>query len=315
MAFDKTPWFIGGGAHHSPDVARLLAYAASGGSEGVIHPADLKVAQTLAPSGYVDIAPGAAAILNRSSGGEGQSYVMRAPTTTQIPITATAGAGRSDLVIIRVEDPQFAPWPIPVDPVEQEYVVPYVVQGVPADTLDAAELDLGYSAIALARIDIPVSTTNITTAMITDLRRLSQQHVQRAVVIGDPTDDVTLTHAGPTYIQFPDVEEDIYVPAWATHAIITAHIVSLGVVDADVTGNIRAVLGTINGAPTLYNLDHPDSDYRTTLMTVADLDVQAVAGTIQTLQMSAFRNTGTGALKTRGGTSVIFDVHFEQRVV
>jgi hypothetical protein len=311
MSFDPTPWFIGGGAYHSPDVARLLAYVAAGGTEGVAAPPDLKV--TANGSGFVTVAPGAASILNRSADGENQAYVTRAPSETLVAVTPTGGSARSDLVVVVIEDPDFAPWQVPDDPVAAQYVFARVIPNVPPNTVDASTLNLGYSAIALARLDIPAGTSNITAGMVHDVRRLGQAHSSREVQTDQPTANVSLTHAGPTFIAFPNFTAEVVVPAWANHASVLAHVTSLGVVGGDTTGQMRVVFGGLNGPGQPFNFEGTAGDFRTTTLVVAEFDVSALAGSLVDVQMSAFRQTGPGALKTLIGTRVIYDINFEQR--
>jgi hypothetical protein len=185
---------------------------------------------------------------------------------------------------------------------------------VPANTLSAAQLNLGYSALALARIDRPANSTNVTAAMVTDVRRLGIAHSSREVPTGAPTANVSLTAAGPGFTKFPDYETTVVVPPWATHATVLASITSLGVVGGDTTGQLRVVLGTQNGPGQPFNFEGTAGDFRTTTLVVADFDVSGVAGTSQRVAMSGFRQSGPGALKTVVGTRVIYDVHFEQRV-
>lgn len=312
MAFDPTPWFIGGGAHHSPDVARLLAYAATGGKEGVVGPGDLKVNASSSTSVTVDA--GACVILNRSAGAQQQSYVGRATSTTGVPVTATGAGGRSDLVVVRVEDPQYSPWPTPNDPVATQYIRPFVVQGVPAGTTSAADLNLGYSAIALARLDIPANTTAITSAMVTDLRRLASPRSQREVLAGSPAAaNVTLTSS--TFVTFPDYRPQVVVPPWATHAIVLVHVTSIGRVSGDTTGALHVQLGPQVGADVPFNQEGTAGDERITLMLASELDVRAMQGRLQTLVVSGRRATGPGMLKTLTGTRVVYDVQFVERVL
>ena len=60
MSFDSVPWFVGGGALHSPEVARLLAHAATSGAAGVVTPADLAVSALPVPGASVRVAVGGA---------------------------------------------------------------------------------------------------------------------------------------------------------------------------------------------------------------------------------------------------------------
>ena len=92
-----------------------------------------------------------------------------------------SGAGRSDLVIIRVENPYESgeTWPIPSNVAQGPYVYTRIIEGVPGNTFNVKGLNLGYSAIAIARIDIPASTSTITQAMIKDLRSIAKPGGER----------------------------------------------------------------------------------------------------------------------------------------
>ena len=86
MALDSTPWFVGGGAQHSPEVARSLAYASTNGAEGTCGISDLRVQAQSVPNGSVQVIPGAALLLNRYTGGVGQTYALRNATGTDIKV-------------------------------------------------------------------------------------------------------------------------------------------------------------------------------------------------------------------------------------
>ena len=179
----SVPWAIASnGAKHSGEVARTLAFAATQGSEGVISVGDMAVQQLAVAGASVQIIPGACAMLNRSPGGDHQTYVDRELATLQLAIASTSsGGGRSDLIVRRVEDPDFPSWAVPVDPLLGPYSRYAVISGVPNTTTTAKQLNLGYPAIALARIDIPLSTATITTAMIKDMRKVCNPRRQRFV--------------------------------------------------------------------------------------------------------------------------------------
>lgn len=232
MPFDPVPWFVGGGAQHSPEVARLLAYAATNGAEGVVGVNDLKVRQLTQPGPQVRVALGAGLALNRSASSGQQTYVVRAPSETVVDVASTGvGAGRSDLVIARVEDPYLAgsPYPDPPDVTVGPYVAARIVSGVPASTLRVQDVPghAGDTAVTLARLDIPGSTTNITDAMIVDLREMAvpREHYElRAYAI--VTDDTeTLTSEEPTYEVWPNAAangwQKLHIPSWATRLRIT----------------------------------------------------------------------------------------------
>ena len=45
MALDTVPWYVGGTAIHSADVARLVGYAAVGNTQGILAANDLSVTE------------------------------------------------------------------------------------------------------------------------------------------------------------------------------------------------------------------------------------------------------------------------------
>lgn len=226
MGFDPVPWFVGGGAQHSPEVARLLAYAATGGAEGVVAPGNLKVTATAVPGGTVNVAPGGALVLNRAVGGSYQTYVARMVTADNVAIAQTTSAGaRTDLIVAQIEDPFMSgePWQDPTDPTVGPYVFTRVIPNVPANTTRLQDVSgyEGRSAITLARVTVPASTAAITSAMITDLRNVARPRSQRQVYSGVlPATARQITLSGG-WSNFPNAPiSGIQIPTWATHMIL-----------------------------------------------------------------------------------------------
>lgn len=223
MALDSTPWLIGGGATHSPEVARNLAYAACGGNEGVVGSKDFKIIPFGTPGAGVTALPGTAFILNRSVGGDQQAYTARASTATNVTVSPnTTGAARSDLVVLRVEDPFMAgvSWPTPSDPTAATYNYLRIIQDVPAGTTSIRQLGGSDSAITLARIDWPANTATVTAGMITDLRKISNS--VRDTFIGTclPTAESKLTPGGGFANWPPQAVWQTRIPEWATHMTV-----------------------------------------------------------------------------------------------
>ena len=95
--WDGVPWWIGGPAQHSRELARMLVYVGSQGSQGIMGIGDLAVKAQTIPDDSVRVMPGACIILNRFTGGAYQSYAARLPTTdSPVDIAAnTTGTPRS----------------------------------------------------------------------------------------------------------------------------------------------------------------------------------------------------------------------------
>jgi hypothetical protein len=251
MSWDSVPWFVGGGAEHSPEVARLLAFAAIGGAEGIVEPGDLKVLPLDVPSGSVRVVIGAALIRNRATGGAQQTYVARNPTEDVVSISETGSSGgRSDLIVAQIEDPNMAgePWQDPTDPKVGPYVFTRVIPNVPAGTTRLQDVPgyEGRSAITLARVDLPASTGTVTAALITDLRKLARPRSERQVVKGTLTDK-TVTLSTSSWQAFPEKPiTGLVIPTWATHAVIRID-TTIRFVSGDGYFNLQSYLGT--GAP------------------------------------------------------------------
>lgn len=322
MALDSTPWFVGGGAQHSPEVARSLAYAATNGAEGVAGVYDLKVRAQDVPNGTVRIDTGGALLLNRYPGGTGQSYSLRNATATDRDVAATgSGGGRTDAVVARVLDPQYEGNP-PADPLAFDYSRLEVIQGVPAGMTHARELNLGYPAVALARIAMPVSTATVTQGMITDLRQVAQPRSVRTILMGGPTPEDTLTVVGGQ--KWPDYRPTIEVPEWATHVAIIANIASIGVRNGSCSGILANTLGDspdgqFRSANTEYDVDvAPGDGARFTFIVGGKGAINpAFRGTRQVLGVEGSRAafTNSGGLVTVKGSHIVFDVEFTEEAV
>lgn len=225
MAVDPTPWLVGGGATHSPEVVRQSLYDSTSGAEGISSATALQVRAQATPNGTVRVAPGGAVLNNRYPGGAGQSYSARNSSQTSVPVTATGSAGgRTDAVILRILDPQYAGQP-PADPNNFQYTRLEAITA-PAGVKDISQLNLAYPAILLARITIPANTGTITNAMITDLRNIAQPRAldvwrPRPNVAAD-TELLVAAHADGEYFPNAGGEQWIDIPVWATRVQIRA---------------------------------------------------------------------------------------------
>ena len=178
MAMERVPYLVGGGFEHSAEIMRVMLAASTSDAEGIMTAGDFKIAPTPVPGPTVVAAPGNALIRNSYAGGRGQTYACRAAEQTEIPIVATGSSGsRTDLIVARIDDPTYQGGPF--DPLTFEAAKFEVISGVSSKQSGVANLNLGYPAIPLARINIPASTGTITAAMITDLRSVALPRTQR----------------------------------------------------------------------------------------------------------------------------------------
>lgn len=318
MTLESVPWFIGGGAEHSPSVCRLLPYVATLGAEGVVNSSDLKVTPLAVPGAGIIINNGGAVILGRSAGQNRESYLARQNTSTTLSgLTAVpGGSGRSDLVVLRVMDPEFAPWTTPADPVVGPYCEFHVIEGVSAGTKSAAALNLGYSAIAIARLDRPAGSSVVNTGDIVDLRQIVISRQEREIEIVAPGSAVDNDAANGTYKTLAATGGTaLSIPSWATTAVVSVRATGLAVVTAANNGRVRAA---INGAgytiETLYDENYGGTTERCSYETAGRISIPAnLRGTSVGMVFQATRNGGTGRLRADTGSTVVFDVQFQER--
>lgn len=324
MAFDFTPWVVGGGATHSPEVIRNALYASTQGSEGIVAAADLKVAPLSTPGSSVRVLPGSGLVLNRANGGAQQTYAFRAPTETNVAIAATGStAGRSDMVVVRVEDPFVAgsTYATPANPATAQYVFPRVLSNVPASAVaspEAARLYLAgigaQSMIALGGVTLPASTGTVTGSHLTDLRYLALPRTSRELLSAQPTVAVL---SSTTFVRWPLYNPRIVIPVWATWASIVATVSGAGVT-SNVDGAARVRMGDLTGGNYIIDIDinsgAPTRGQRETLIISGSGFISATdRGRDVELVIEALRSGGS--IGTNDGTHVIYDVQFSERKV
>lgn len=241
MAVDPTAYFVGGGAEHSPETVRAAYHESTGGNEGVSGALDLKVVP-LSPAGAgVNVLSGGGTLINRYPGGQGQSYAGRAPSQTFVPITATGtGGGRSDLIVMRVLDPQYEGQP-PADPLNFDYTRLRVIEGVAPNTVSALDLNLGYPAIALGRVDMPVNTATVAQGYVTDLRQLTQPKIRLVPAQFFPNTDKVMTKNAYSSWPFSGIMSNIAVPWWANRVEITATVNGIEITGSTTVDNVAGV--------------------------------------------------------------------------
>lgn len=308
MALDPVPWFIGGGAEHSADVARLVVHIATGGAAGIVGANDLFVSQMPAPIGSVRVSAGAAVIPNTNA--VQQAYCLRAPSVTDIAVTATGSTGgRSDLLVAYVDDPQFTGQVLPVDKVALgPYVKFTLIQGV-GPTQATVPASFTYPAIPLARITLPANTAAVTQAMITDLRVVAQPNRTRDLYNTRPTSSSVVTSSA--YVGWtPQADRAITIPSWASQVKITGHVGQVLARNAALVGKAKATFGSLGTQETAFDMA---ANTRQTLLVSDTLAVPAaLRGTTQTLALKALRLTGTGNLETDAYSTILWDIEFLQ---
>lgn len=318
MAFDRVPWMVGPGVLTSMEVARALAYTATNGAEGIAGVGDLKVVAQTVPNGTVRVMPGGGLLLNRYPQSAGQTYVLRCAEATDVPIDPTGSSGpRTDLVIARILDPQYE-GAAPANPNDFDYALPSVIKGV-SSTATVKSLGLGYPAIDLARVSLPANTAAVTSAMITDLRRVAQPRRERAMVTIFPSSPQNMPAAGYSTWPIPlEQRPSVYVPTWATRVDIVAHVSGLkytkGASATDTVAGVRTGFGSsAPGENGILIADAEDTGGRYAATWIGTHAIDAsMRGTNQIINLQAVRSAGVGTWTADYQTSVVIDWEFSE---
>lgn len=321
MVIETTPWMIGGGATHDPAIARTLAYAALAGEQGIIRPTDLVVKAQTTPAGSVSVGTGAAVVVGNYPSQQSQSYITRNVGSANVAIPATSGAARADLIILRIDDPEFS-GVVPTDIIAYEYAELERVSNVSSNAT-GAPASVTYPHIVLARVNVPGSTAAITNAMITDLREVAVPRTKRVVrthaQVGG--EEQILTQRD-TYQAFPTTARwNIRIPEWATQVNILGHWNGLASDAApgpsgegETGGWLLVKMGSQSTQQTAYNRPRTGDDMRFSHTTADTISVpSSYRGTVQSF---AFYGKQANALnvpsKARAdhSTSFVLDVEF-----
>lgn len=322
MTWESVPWMIDGG-EHSAEVGRLLAYAASGGGEGVIGPGDCKVTASAVADGNVHISPGGVAVLNRFAGGGQQTYLARNVSDEVKALTPQGSSGeRYDLVAVIIEDPEYPGQPAPVDIATGPYLRTAVYEDVPADTRLLSEVDPDQSGYALARVHFNASDATVSIADITDLRQLVAPRTKIVKKVFSPPGINALP--APAYgVSPPGAQWNIDVPDWATRVVMEATWSGVQFIDTssgagNAGGYSKQVLGPIATQEVIWYVDAVGAAKpQTEVFIVAD-DIavpEAIRGTTQVGSVQ-LRKTAGAALtsQTTSTTTVIATFTFTETV-
>ncbi len=230
-------WAIDGPVPTEVADGRRMLYSATSGAEGVGGVSDLKVAPLATPGQGIRVLTGTALIRSAYGSAGNETYqgaVSTQQTVATTPTPSSPSTGRSDLVVMQVEDPWAvnSPWPTPATPATYDAFPIRIIEGVPAGTTRLQDVP-GYqtrTAVTLARIDIPASTGTITAGMIKDLRKVARPNRDHAMRVhaltGTDTSQITTTTAYPAGGQtWPTAVDaawtEIDIPSWASRARIT----------------------------------------------------------------------------------------------
>jgi len=297
------------GATHSAQSFRMLVRDLARGNEGITQGDDLKVTQRATPGGGVSISDGSGVVRGRANTFQGSYAVCNIGADTSVNISATGGTGRSDMVILRVEDPEYEGTK---NPATDAIAYFQVISGVSSS---ATAIPDGRTGIPLARIDIPSSTSTITDAMITDLRKIANPRRDRNLYLQSPTSiSSQIGGTSGTYSYFSTASGwSIAVPDWATTAKVRLDIAGLRLTTGNVYGNLRAALGgSVTMQPVVID-DNQGTGTRRMVGIAADtLTIPSgFRGTTQLLRAQFAGLTGNaGTVSVDASSTLIADVEF-----
>lgn len=303
------------GATHSAQTFRMMIRDLARGSEGVTEFNDLKVTPLTVPAGGVLVGDGSGIVRGRAAAWQGH-YTAYNIGTAPVNIAPTGASARTDMVLMRVLDPEYEGNRNPAtDPV----VFFDVASGVSST---ATTPPAGYSAIPLARISLPANTGTVTAAMITDLRRICNPRKDRTLYNAYPGTASDLTYSDNKWHNWPTAAAwNVYVPSWAVSAKVMVTIAGLRLTKADVYARMQTVLGTgssaILGEDTFIDDDQGNNTRRNTVVLGDNLGVPAaMRGTTQRLTLQTYMyKAPTGDLRVDSGTSIFADVEFTEGTV
>ena len=295
------------GATHSAQQFRMLVRDLARGAEGVTEGDDLKVTQRVTPGAGVLVGDGSGVIQGRVNAFQGH-YAACNIGAVDVPISATGASARSDMIILRVEDPAYEG---SLNPAIDQITYFQVISNVSSS---ATAIPDGRTGIPLARIDIPASTSTITDAMITDLRKVANPRRERTLLTQSPT--ALSTDIGGTSGTFTNFSTaagwSVAIPSWATKAVLSLAVGQIRYNTAAYFGAIRATFGSSLTTQSVALDDNQTSTRRGTIVFGDTLTIPAsYRGTTQTLRYQATGySPNAGKVGVDASTTLVADIEF-----
>lgn len=262
------------GAEHSAQQFRMMIKDLARDNQGVTTGSDLKVTALATPGAGVQVGDGSAVIAGKVSPVQGYYNAYNIGSDT-VDIAATGSTGRSDMLVLRVEDPEYEGTRDPaVDPIVFFEVIPNV-------SSTATVPPAGYSAVPLARIDIPASTATITNAMIKDLRQVANPRRERVLAPYYYSGIIQeISGTSTTWMSFPNlVLANLAIPSWAATAKIVFSATNLTLRNGNVFAGFRFMLGTTEAAQVVWIDDNQGDTYRRHYVEMVEtIDLTTTAG-------------------------------------
>lgn len=337
------PIYIDSDAIHPASAVRLLAFAAMEGQEGVVENTDLRVTSLPAPSGAIRVMPGAYVVRAKHTGGEKEAYAGKVVEAEDISVNPTAAdAGRTDLVILRIENPYVAgsgSWAQPADPLNGPYAHIRVIEGVPANTQSVVYWNNTWTAITLARITRGPNRTTVEQNEITDLRQLAAIDNDQITEPDPPTtdpppiaqpfymdivnenttsDDDTLNIEDSWQVWPDDATWNVPIPSWATHAEVFLQLTGIRQENAGIWGNCRVQIdgGVATTTPVAFDFTDDETGFtRHTLLAASTVQLPAsLRGKTKQFRAQTYieDREGSGQLRWTRGSAAILQIVFKK---
>lgn len=297
------------GATHSAQQFRMLVRDLARGAEGITQGTDLKVTQLSTPGTSVQVGDGSGVVRGRVNAFQG-TYSVCNIGAVSVPIAATGGSARSDMVILRVEDPEYEG---SLNPAVDEIDYFEVISGVSSS---ATTIPDGRTGIPLARIDIPASTSTITNAMIKDIRTIANPRRESRLLTQSPaTASTAISGTSLVYSYFSTAAGwSIAIPSWASTVRVKIDIAGLRLLVGPFYGVVRATFGSslIVQATTLD--DNQSGTRRISTLLADTLTIpDTYRGTTQLLRVQGAGATGNaGQMQVDAAAMFAAQVEFEE---
>jgi hypothetical protein len=269
------------GATHSAQQFRMLVRDLARGAEGITEGDDLKVAPLDTPGAGVQIGDGSGIVRSKANS-FGGSYAVCNIGAATVDVASTGATPRSDMVVLRVLDKEYEG---DLDPATDQIEFFDVISDVGST---ATTVPAGYTAIPLARIDLPASTSTITAGMITDIRQVANPRRDSTLQTYSPsTALVELSGTSGAVQYWSNVPGwNIPVPSWATTARIVLTACQLRYSTGNIVGDFSAAFGSsFNLQRTLIDDDQGTGVRRATMVAADTFTLpDAYRGTTQLLR-------------------------------
>lgn len=312
MTLIQPPMMVNGGTHPTRTM-RMMIRDLSRGAQGVTEYNDLKVTQMTTPGAGVQVTDGSG-VVRGAAWGQG-SYTQYNVGSATVNIASTGASGRTDMVVLRVLDPEYEG---NLDPATDDIGYFTVVSNVSST---ATQPPAGMTAIPLARITIPSNCATITDAMITDLRGIANPRRDRQIYTASPPGNQDWGgNPKGTFVSWPPAARfNIAVPVWAVRARIVFNLAALQLLNGSVWGTSAFKLGTVQGQGINFDsgpFTTGDRSQRVNAISADTLSLPAsLRGTTQLLEsLVAMDSSCAGYLEADAATTAIADVEFEEGV-